>query len=237
MKIAIVTGGSGNLGKFFSKELLKMNYKVFSLDIKKPKISKNINFIQYQVDITNENEVKNFFKDINNIDLLINNAGIGVYTSSLERTSEDFKNVMNVNLLGNFLMTQNALKIMIKKRKGKIINIGSIYGVKSSNFNIYGKSKRNNSEVYSATKAGVIMMTKYFAAHFSKKNIQINCISPGGIFANQDKKFVKKYENITPSGRMGSKKDLKSVLNFLIDKNNTYVNGQNISVDGGFLAW
>lgn len=134
-------------------------------------------------------------------------------------------------------MSQGAIKIMKQQNYGKIINIGSIYGQISSDERIYGNSGRNNSEVYSATKAGIIHMTKYMATHFGKYNIQTNCISPGGIFNNQTEDFVKNYEYKTPIQRMGKPEDLQSVLKFLISEENTYLNGQNITIDGGFIAW
>ena len=113
----------------------------------------------------------------------------------------------------------------------------SIYGSVSSDERIYGVSGRNNSEVYSATKAGVISLTKYMAAHFGKYKIQTNAISPGGIYNNQTEDFVKNYEYKTPMQRMGNIEDLLSTLSYLISDDTSYTNGQNISVDGGFLAW
>ena len=129
------------------------------------------------------------------------------------------------------------IKIMKKIGGGKIINIASIYGSKSSDERIYGDSGRNNSEVYSATKAGVINLTKYMAAHFGKYNIQTNAISPGGIYKQQSVDFVRNYEHKTPMQRMGAVEDLLSTLLYLISDDTAYTNGQNISVDGGFLAW
>jgi NAD(P)-dependent dehydrogenase (short-subunit alcohol dehydrogenase family) len=236
MKYAVVTGGSGQLGKSFIKTLIENNYFVYSIDLDKPK-KKHPSIKYVSLDITSEKEVKFFFKDLKNLDLLVNNAGIGVFTPILKRTAKEFSDVMNVNLLGTFLMSQNALKIMKKKKYGKIINIGSVYGMKSSDQKIYGKSGRNNSEVYSASKAGVIMLTKYLASHFASNNIQINCISPGGIYRNQDKEFVKKYSLKTPTGRMADTKDMQSIFKMLISKDANYINGINIPVDGGFTSW
>jgi NAD(P)-dependent dehydrogenase (short-subunit alcohol dehydrogenase family) len=235
-KIAIITGGSGKLGQHIVNYLLKKNFFVYSLDLNYSK-KKYSNFKSVKIDITDEGQVSQFFNQIKNINLLVNNAGIGVYTPTLKRTLEDFKKVLDVNLVGNFLMSKNALKLMKKQKNGKIINLGSIYGIKSSDPRIYGKSGRNNSEVYSASKAGVIMLTKYLAAHFAKYNIQINCISPGGFLNNQTKDFVNNYNFKNPSNRMAEVKDLNSVLNFLIDKDNTYTNGTNIILDGGFTLW
>ena len=154
-----------------------------------------------------------------------------------ERTAKEFCKVMNVNLLGTYLMSQSSIKIMKNQKMGKIINIGSIYGQVSSDERIYGDSGRNNSEVYSVTKAGIIHLTKYMATHFGKYNIQTNCISPGGIFNNQSKEFVDNYIKKNPMNRMGTPADLQSAIKFLISDENTYLNGQNITVDGGFVAW
>ena len=189
------------------------------------------------MDITDEKEIGKFFKNIKHLDLLINNAGIGVFTPTEKRSIDEFKKVLNVNLVGTFIMSQFALKKMVKQKKGKIINIGSVYGIKSSDPRIYGNSGRNNSEVYSASKAGVIMLTKYLASHYAKYNIQINSISPGGILNNQDKRFQINYSYKTPAGRMASTNDMQSVLEMLISKKSNYINGSNIVVDGGFTSW
>ena len=149
-----------------------------------------------QIDITKEDEVIDFFSKINNVYGLINNAGIGVFTPFLSRTVKDFKNVLDVNLVGTFLMSREAIKIMIKNNLGKIINIGSIYGVNSSDYRIYGKSGRNNSEVYSITKSGIIMFSKYLATHFASYNIQINTISRGIVIKQMTllKNYTKKTQ-------------------------------------------
>ncbi len=235
-KYAIVTGGNGQLGKSFIETLIDLNFSVCSIDINHQQ--KKHPLVQYEcLDITNELDVKKFYENFNKIDLLVNNAGIGVFTPTLKRTAKEFLDVMSVNLLGTFLMSQGALKIMKKNKFGKIINIASIYGMKSSDEKIYGKSGRNNSEVYSATKAGIIMMTKYLASHFASSNIQINCISPGGIFKKHDKEFVKKYSLKTPTGRMAKTSDIQAVFKMLISSDSNYINGVNIPVDGGLTTW
>jgi NAD(P)-dependent dehydrogenase (short-subunit alcohol dehydrogenase family) len=237
MKKAILTGASGNLGKEFLRNLITNDYEVYAVDKDIKSLHEFKQIIPIELDITNEKSVKSFYNDISELDLLINNAGIGVFSSFEERTAEEFKSVTDVNLLGTFLMAQGAINIMKKQNCGKIINIASIYGVRSSDYRIYGSSGRNNSEVYSATKAGVIQLTKYMAAHFGKYNIQVNSISPGGIYNGQTEDFVNNYNNKTPSGRMGKTDDISNALDFLISDKSDYINGQNLSIDGGFLAW
>jgi len=236
-KKAIVTGASGQLGRVFVKALTEKGYFVYSIDLNAEK-TESLNDVEFvKLDITNEKTVHEFFSKIQSLDVLINNAGIGVFTPFEDRTAFDFKKVMEVNLLGTFLMSQSAIRIMKNNNKGKIVNIASIYGSKSSDERIYGDSGRNNSEVYSASKAGVINMTKYMAAHFGKYNIQTNSISPGGIFNNQTSEFIDNYEYKTPMHRMGSEQDLISTLMYLISGESNYTNGQDIAVDGGFLSW
>ena len=197
--------------------------------------------LDIQCDVTEADQCKNLVEKTishyKSIDVLVNNAGIGVFTPFEERTADEFRMVTDVNLLGTFLMAQGAVKIMKKQKFGKVVNLGSIYGVKSSDERIYGDSGRNNSEVYSITKAGVIQLTKYMAAHFGKYNIQTNCISPGGIYNGQSEDFVSNYEYKTPAQKMGAPQDIMHALNFLCSEKADYINGQNIAIDGGFLAW
>jgi len=237
MKVAILTGANGQLGQSFLTTLVNENYLVYAVDLNIDNIKETDTIKPIQLDITDEIKVHNFYKEINKIDVVINNAGIGVFTPFEDRTAKEFMQVMNVNLLGTFLMSQGAIKLMKSVNNGKIINIGSIYGQVSSDERIYGDSGRNNSEVYSATKAGVIHMTKYMATHFGKYNIQVNCISPGGILNQQSEEFIKNYEYKNPMKRMGTPEDLQSTLKYLISDETKYINGQNITIDGGFVAW
>lgn len=237
MGIAILTGANGQIGRSFLQILRSENYFVYAVDLKIDNIKEIDNVRAVILDITEEKQVIDFYRKIDKVDVVINNAGIGVFSPFEERTAEEFIKVMKVNLLGTFLMSREAVKIMKKQKKGKIINIGSIYGQISSDPRIYGKSNRNNSEVYSATKAGIIMLTKYMAVHFAPYNIQTNCISPGGIFDNQSEDFVQNYIKKVPAGKMAEVEDLKSALKFLISDASNYVNGQNITIDGGFTLW
>jgi len=237
-KVVVVTGANGQIGRAFVEALADKEYLVYAVDIELESVNFESDSVQpIRLDITNEKEVHKFFSNIQKIDVLINNAGIGVFTPFEKRTASEFRRVMEVNLLGTFLMSQSSVKIMKQYKGGKIVNIASIYGSKSSDERIYGDSGRNNSEVYSATKAGIINMTKYMATHFGRYNIQTNSISPGGIYNYQSEDFVRNYEHKTPIGRMGSTQDLLSTLFYLISDNSQYTNGQNIAVDGGFLAW
>jgi len=237
MKTAIITGANGQLGKAFVDGLVKKGYFVYAIDININGIKPSSRISPVELDITDEAKVHDFFSSMQKLDVLINNAGIGVFTPFEDRSAAEFKKVLEVNLLGTFLMSQSSVRIMKDSGGGKIINIASIYGSTSSDERIYGNSGRNNSEVYSATKAGVISMTQYMATHFGRFNIQTNSISPGGIYNHQSEDFVKNYEYKTPMNRMGNVNDLLSTLFYLVSEDTTYTNGQDIAVDGGFLSW
>ena len=238
MKNVIVTGAAGQIGSVFIEHLLKNNFfKIYALDLNFSNSHSYENIQYIEIDITNEKQVINFYRTLDSVDILINNAGIGVFSPFEERTVEDFTRVVDVNMKGTFLMSREAIKAMKPANSGKIINIGSVYGVVSSDPRIYGDSGRNNSEVYSMTKAAVLMLTKYLAAHYAPFNIQVNAISPGGVLREQTSEFIQNYINKTPAVRMAQDKDLLPALDFLISDNKNYTNGQNIIVDGGFTAW
>jgi len=238
MKNLIITGVAGQIGQVFVQYLSDLNkYKVYALDNnfidKKPLV--NVKYIE--LDITNEKEVVKFYNTLDAVEVLINNAGVGVFTPFEERTAEEFMNVVDVNMKGTFLMCREAIKKMKITMNGKIVNIGSIYGMVSSDPRIYGESGRNNSEVYSMTKAGVIMLTKYLAAHYAESNIQVNSISPGGLLRQQSQDFLSNYSFRAPIGRLANESELIPALDFLISNENSYTTGQNIAIDGGFTAW
>jgi NAD(P)-dependent dehydrogenase (short-subunit alcohol dehydrogenase family) len=246
-KTVVVTGGAGQLGSSICSHFdkLKNNTVMADLDIKICK--KRINELglknttPIQLDVTNIDSIEAAFKQVvekfGRIDVLINNAGIGVFTPFEDRTFEEFDKVMKVNLYGTFFCSKTALKYMEKQKSGAIVNIGSVYGIISSDPRIYEDSGRNNSEVYGASKAGIILMTKYLAVYVKSKNIRINCVSPGGIFNNQKDFFVKNYENRTPLGRMANEDEIAKVVLFLCSDDTSYITGQNIIVDGGFTTW
>ncbi|EMY16167.1 oxidoreductase, short chain dehydrogenase/reductase domain protein [Leptospira weilii str. Ecochallenge] len=150
-------------------------------------------------------------------DILINCAGISVFTPFEDRTDEEFNEVVHVNLNGTFLLSQHTFRLWKEKgKKGVILNFGSIYGVSIADMRIYGDSGRNSPEVYAMTKAGIIHFTKYLARYAAPYGIRVNCISPGGIFANQSSDFIQNYIYKTPLGRMGNPSDLVGGV-FLFD--------------------
>ena len=122
---------------------------------------------------------------------------------------------------------------MKKRKKGSIVNISSIYGVIGPDFSIYRDSDFTSPAPYSAIKGGINSFTRYLASYYGNKNLRINSISPGGIYNNQDAKFIKKYIKKVPLGRMGNPEDISPSVIFLLSDNSSYITGQNLIIDGG----
>jgi NAD(P)-dependent dehydrogenase (short-subunit alcohol dehydrogenase family) len=178
---------------------------------------------------------------------LVNNAG-GINNQDLSRkkgfekqTIDDWAKVLKLNLTGVFLCCQAVGKQMVKQKKGSIINVSSIYGLVAPDFRIYSQKTAGRGlgtpAAYSAAKAGVIGLTKYLASYYGDKNVRVNCVTPGGIYDNQDKQFVKKYTLRVPLGRMAEKDEVTGAIIYLASDLASYVTGENIIVDGGLTVW
>ena len=238
----IVTGSNGQLGKTLVYMLLDYGYEIIGIDLEHDTDQKEIpGYSQITLDISNEKSVEAFFKSLDGEDLitgLVNNAGIAVFTSLEDRSYEEIKSVMDVNIAGTILMTKNFMKA----RKGsslptRVVNLGSIYGEVAPDLSIYGDTPRMSSEIYGMTKAAIINFTKYLASFYKDSNARFNCVSPGGIEFNQGAEFKKKYSAKVPLGRMADVKEISEVICFLLSKKSSYINGENISIDGGFTKW
>jgi len=237
MKTVLVTGSESQLGKAYVGRFLDLGYSVVGFDILPQ--SQNSKLIYRKVDITKPKEIGVALDSLNkDIDILINNAGHQVFTPFEQRTEEELDLVIGVNLKGTIFITKELFNRFFKpKKKGCIVNIGSIYGVLAADMRLYRQGDRRSSEIYGATKAAIIQLTKYFAAYMAPYNVRVNCISPGGIFNYQDEEFVKKYSAKVPLNRMGLENELLSTLEYLVSDESTYTTGQNLVIDGGLAAW
>ena len=246
-KVVLITGATGQLGHEICKAYLEAGARIIGADkelnSKKMIDSGKADYIS--MDIANKKSVTDSFAQAcskyDRLDILVNNAGVNVFEPFEERAEESFDLVMDTNLKGTFFCIQEYVK-HIKEREGKgnIVNIASFYGLISPDFRIYTDCKRKNPEVYGATKAGVIQMTKYFAVHLAQYNIRVNSISPGGIFnpeSPQGEDFIKNYSYRCPMGRMADADEIIGGLLYLSSDASTYTNGHNIVIDGGFSCW
>ncbi len=246
-RVAIVTGASGQLGAVFARTLVELGARVALVDrdpggceelAQEPGMAGRVAVLK--ADITSRQEVDGVReaveKQLGPIDIAVQNAGIGVFTPFEQRTEEEFDSVIDVNLRGTFHCI-HAFGEAMRGRGGVLVNIASVYGVVSPDPRVYGDSGRNSAEIYGATKAGVVQMSRYYAVHLAPEKIRVNSISPGGVFAGQDANFVKAYEARTPMGRMAAATDLRGALAYLASDASSYVTGHNLVVDGGFTAW
>ena len=242
-KIVLVTGSSGQLGLEFIKLYLDLGCKVYGIDLKRIQF-KHKNFKFFKSNIVKQDQIKKIINAIilkeKKIDIIINNAAVSYFSKINNRKKFEIDNTVDVNLKGVINIISEYFKFHSKKKlkKCKIINIASIYGLVSPDFRIYGKKDRFSSEIYGATKAGVIQLTKYFSVFLSKHNITVNCISPGGVINNkkQRKNFQINYKNRVPLARMAYPEDLFTSILFLTSDSTSYVTGQNIIVDGGLSS-
>ena len=238
-KIIIVTGGHGLLGKDFISFLCNEGATVINLEKK----IVNENHFNIKCDITNESSVKDVTKFIvkkfGKIDGWVNNAY--PRTEDWGKKFEDinyksWKENVDLQLGSVFLCCKLILEHMKKNKSGCIVNIASIYGLVGPDFSIYKGTEMTTPAAYSAIKGGVINFTRYLASYYGECGIRVNCVSPGGIFNNQNQDFVNNYINNVPLKRMGSPRDISPAVSFLLSDDSTYITGQNIIVDGGWTC-
>ena len=237
-KFVLVTGSESQMGRELCSKLIHNKFKVIKID-RFQKKQKDY----YKIDFTNKIQIKNTLyeltKKYKNINALFNLAASQVFTSFEKRTHEEIDQIMDVNIKSNILMTQFVFNKYFKKNKqGKIINISSIFGFSSPDFKNYGLNDRKSSEIYGASKAAIIQLTKYFAKYMSNYNINVNCVSPGGIanFKTQNKKFINRYSKKVPLKRMANIGEICDLLLFLLSEKSNYINGDNIVIDGGYTV-
>ena len=238
-KIIIVTGASRGIGKEIAKTLAKEGHTVIANYNKsekeaqklKEELKKENKEIEiYKADISKEEEIKKMveytIKKYKKIDILINNAGIDKIQLSTEVTKKDWDEIINTNLYGTFYITQQVTKNMIQNKKGKVINISSIWGQIGASMEV----------VYSISKAGVDGLTKALAKELGPSGIQVNSIAPGFIQTEMNTDFSKEeIDNIKeeiPLQKLGESADIAKCIKWLID--DSYVTGQVISINGGW---
>jgi NAD(P)-dependent dehydrogenase (short-subunit alcohol dehydrogenase family) len=261
-EIAVVTGALGKLGPIWIKALLGAGASVFALDLAGSKISENFAELQVDFDETRlkldrtdvrdrqalEDACQNCVAAFGIPTILVNNAGIDrppAVSSKAYRLEdiplEENREILEVNTLGVFLVSQVFGSRMVKAGRGSIINIGSLYAGVSPDARFYdhlsGELPFLKPPAYGASKAAVVNLTRYLATHWAPHGVRVNALSPGGVLGGQDEEFKRKFCNRVPMGRMATAEDLRGPLLFLASKASTYVTGTELIVDGGFTAW
>ena len=239
-KIIIVTGGSGLIGKAIVKDIEINGGIAINAEIS---VETNIDKHEVYCDITNRESINELVKLVvdkfGRIDGLVNNAYPRTkdWGNKFEDiTSQGWQQNVDMQMNSVFNFSQEILKIMKGQQFGSIVNITSIYGVVGNDFTVYKGTNLTSAAAYSAIKGGIINFTRYLASYYGRNNIRVNCVSPGGIFDNQNPIFVKNYEEKVPMGRMGTPDDIAPSVTFLLSENAKYITGQNLIVDGGWTA-
>jgi NAD(P)-dependent dehydrogenase (short-subunit alcohol dehydrogenase family) len=238
-KVIAVYGGSGKIGSHLVENLVKTGAKIISISSTKENFTKVPEGVfQYSTDLSNEISIREkieiIVSDHGVPDVVINSA-VGRPKSKNDSLSiESWKKSMDINITGAFLLLKNYCELMKIKKSGSIININSIYGTVAPNPNLYDETDIFCEPDYCASKGALTGLTKYFSSMYGKFGIRTNCISPGGIFNNQEPKFVMRYSDSVPLGRMAELSDLFGVIVMLASDASLYITGSNIVVDGGY---
>ena len=235
-KNIIVTGASGGIGNSIVEKLSKNGANILATGTKKEKLDelkskfKNLKVLIF--DISQNDKIEEFIENATNelggnLDCIVNNAGITQDNLAIRMNFEEWKKVIDINLSSTFLLSKYSIKKMLKNKKGKVINITSVVG-----------HTGNLGQVnYTAAKAGIIAMSKTLAIEYARKNININCISPGFIKTSMTDKIDTKFKEMIiskiPSGRLGEPEDVANVVLFLASDLSNYINGETLHVNGG----
>ena len=246
-KTVIITGGAGRVGLALTKDLIKKGHQVLIGDINKThlvKIKKKINsnnLIIFSGNLTNKKNINKFIefglKKFKKIDVAVHCAypKSKKWGAKLEDISEkSLKEDLTSQLGGTIIFSQCILKYFLKIKRGNLILISSIFGTQTPKFENYKNLKMITPIEYSAIKSGIISITKYLAKYYQKKNIRVNCVSPGGIKDNQPALFIKRYKQYCNSKGMLDGSDISNLIIFLISDSSKYINGQNLIIDDGW---
>ena len=247
----IITGAGGRIGYSLTEAIISKGGRVIIGDINKKKIlqlknklGKEISekkLLYYIGDLTKGKNIKKLInkglRKFKKIDGAIHcmypkSKGWGDRFENIKE--ENLKLDLNNQLGGAIIFSQKILKYFVKVKKGNLIHISSIQGIRSPKFDHYRNLKMMSPLEYSAIKSGIISLTVYLAKYYKNKNLRINCVSPGGIQSNQPKKFSKRYRSSCNLKGLLDPKDIVDTILFLLSNQSTYINGQNIVVDDGW---
>jgi len=235
-KNIIVTGASGGIGNAIIKKLSEEGANILASGTKIEKLEelkKNYEGLKIlKFDISQSDKIEEFIENATSelggsLDGIVNNAGITQDNLAIRMSLDEWQRVININLTSTFLMSKFAIKKMLKNKSGKIVNITSVVGHTGN----LGQAN------YTASKAGIVAMSKSLAIEYAKKNININCISPGFIQTAMTDKIDDKFKEVIiskiPSARLGEPDDIANAVLFLSSDQSNYINGETLHVNGG----
>jgi len=234
-KKILITGATGGIGNSLIEKFDNLGSKIIASGTNEEKLKNlkknypNIGVEKFKLD--DHDKIEKFIdsasKQLDGLDILVNNAGITLDNLSIRLSEEHWKRVLDINLTSTFLMCKHAIKKMLKNKYGKIVNITSIVGHTGN----LGQAN------YAASKAGIIAFSKSLAIEYAKKNININCVSPGFIKTDMTDKINDDFKKILigkiPSGDLGTGEDVSNCVAFLASDMAKYINGETLHVNGG----
>ena len=239
-KVIVVTGGSGLIGRAILKDLKEKGSVVVNAEIN---VADNLEEGIVNCDVTDTESVKECIEKViakySVIDGWVNNAYPRTAdwgTKFEEIPLESWRKNVDLQLNSVFICSQEVLKIMKAQKFGSIVNVSSIYGTVGPDFTVYEGTGMTMPAAYSAIKGGVVNFSRYLASYYGPYGVKVNCVSPGGIFDNQNELFVKQYEKKVPMRRMGLPEDIAPSISFLLSDESKYITGQNLIIDGGWTA-
>ena len=239
-KNILITGASGGIGQSLVEKFISLGGNVAGSGTKSEKLDllkkKFPSMKIKKLDLSEHSRIEDFIDDVyielGGLDILVNNAGTNVDNLSLRMKEEEWKKVIDINLTSTFLLTKHAIKKMLKNKFGRIVNITSVVGHTGN----LGQSN------YAASKSGIIGMSKSLAIEYAKKNITVNCVSPGFIVSDMTMNIAEKVKvyltSRIPMGKLGTGEDVSNCVAFLSSEQASYVTGETVHVNGGmYMSW
>jgi|APFre7841882630_1041343.scaffolds.fasta_scaffold50050_2 NAD(P)-dependent dehydrogenase (short-subunit alcohol dehydrogenase family) len=250
----VLTGACGLIGRKLAEEFLARGAKLVLADLEMSDPAglatllneKKAGYVYGKsCDVARSEEVASLveyaLEKCGRVDVLINSHQYkpkGFLVARAEEFPEElWDSIIGANLKGTFLTCRDFGKIMLQQGKGSIINFASTYGVVSSNPALYENNSLGNPLAYSASKGGVIMLTKYLGAYWAKGGVRVNCLTPHGVWNNHEEAFVERFSKMSPMGRLMKVDETVGAALFLASDASSYVTGTNLLVEGGWTAW
>lgn len=252
--VVAITGGAGHIGRAIAHKLAKRGILIAVLDknaesgqafvaeLKDQYAGDHryieIDLMQPESFITARAKIEQSF---GRLDYLVNNAAFyddtpGWGVPFEKEGYEAWQKVMRVNLLAPFFLTQAVHPLINKSDDASIVNIGTMYSVVGPDYGLYEGTDMTNPAAYSASKGGLLSLTRWLATTLAPK-VRVNMVSPGGIARGQDSQFIERYKRRTPLGRMGTEADIAGMVSLLLSPEGAYITGQHMLIDGGWTTW